>query len=198
MRNLTVEKMNRERELEERQHRRWKLFMIFVEACWIALLICSCTVFFQVIAAHAEEQYIAVIYQDAEQAKANAITIEEAPPINRISEDLDEVDANGHQLEYLGEFTLTYYCPCRKCNGSDNAGIDGFGNPLKWGTVAVDPKVLPMHTKIVIDGYDQVFEALDTGSGVDGKHIDVFVPVSHSEALQMGQYERRKVWRWVE
>lgn len=126
------------------------------------------------------------------------IEIQEAPPINQISEALDEQDANGHQMEYLGEFTLTYYCPCRKCNGSDNAGIDGFGNPLKWGTVAVDPKVIKMHTKLVIDGYDAIFEALDTGSGVDGKHIDVFVPVSHSKALQMGQYERRKVWRWIE
>ena len=140
----------------------------------------------------------AIIYQDNEQAQAHAIEIQEAPPINRISEDLDEQDANGHQMEYLGEFTLTYYCPCRKCNGSDNAGIDGFGNPLKWGTVAVDPKVIKMHTKLVIDGYDAVFEALDTGSGVRGNHIDVFVPVSHSEALQMGQYERRKVWRWIE
>lgn len=147
----------------------------------------------------AEEQYIAVIYQDADQAQANAIEIQEAPPINRISEDLDEQDANGHQMEYLGEFTLTYYCPCQKCNGSDNAGIDGFGNPLKWGTVAVDPKVIKMHTKLVIDGYDAVFEALDTGGKwVQGNHIDVFVPVSHKEALAMAHGEHRKVWRWVE
>lgn len=145
----------------------------------------------------AEEQYIAVIYQDADQAQANAITIDEAPPINRISEDLDEQDANGHRMEYISEFTVTYYCPCKRCNGSWGA-IDRFGNPLKWGTVAADPKVLPMHTKIVIDGYDQVFEVLDTGNGVRGSHVDVFVPVSHSEALQMGQYERRKVWRWIE
>lgn len=145
----------------------------------------------------AEEQYIAIIYQDAEQAQKNAIEIQETPPINRISEDLDEQDANGHQMEYISEFTVTYYCPCKRCNGSWGA-IDRFGNPLKWGTVAADPKVLPMHTKIVIDGYDQVFEVLDTGSGVRGNHIDVFVPVSHSEALQMGQGEHRKVWRWIE
>lgn len=142
----------------------------------------------------AAEEAPAIIYHDAEQAQAHAIEIQEAPPINQISEALDEQDANEHQMEYLGEFTLTYYCPCRKCNGSDNAGIDGFGNPLKWGTVAVDPKVIKMHTKLVIDGYDAIFEALDTGSGVKGNHIDVFVPVSHAEALKMGQGERRKVW----
>lgn len=193
MRNLVVEKMERETKEEERQTRKWKLLFIFVEACWIALLICGCAVFIQVISAHAEEEYIAIIYQDADQAKAHAIDIEEAPPINQISEDLDEVDANGQQLHYLGEFKLTYYCPCRRCNG-DNVGIDGFGHPLKWGCVAVDPSVIPLHTKLVIDGYDAIFEALDTGSGVKDHKIDVFVPVSHQEALDMCKDQYHKVW----
>lgn len=101
------------------------------------------------------------------------------------------------ELEPLGEYTITYYCPCRKCNGKWGA-VDGFGKPLKWGTVAVDKKVLPMHTRLVIDGFDMIFEARDTGSGVKGKHIDVFVPVSHAEALRMGQGEKKKVWRVIE
>ena len=124
-----------------------------------------------------------------------AIDITEAPPINRISEALDEVDADGHRLEYLFEATITYYCSCSRCNGKWGS-IDGFGNPLEWGCVAVDPHVIPLRTKLVIDGYDMVFEARDTGSGVDGRHIDVFVPVSHSEALKMGQGEKREVWRY--
>lgn len=148
------------------------------------------------VTAHAAEAP-AIIYQDAEQAQKNAITIEEAPPINQISEALDEQDANGNQLEYLGKFFITYYCPCRKCNGS-NAGIDGFGNPLEWGCVAVDRNVIPMHTKLVIDGYDKVFEARDTGSGINGHDIDIFVPVSHSEALAMCKDQWVKVWRWAE
>jgi 3D (Asp-Asp-Asp) domain-containing protein len=143
---------------------------------------------------HAEE-IIAVIHQD--NGLADALEINEAPPINDVSVALDEQDANGHQLKYFGECTITYFCPCKRCNGKWGA-IDSFGNPLKFGTVAVDTKVIPMHTKLVIDGYDQVFEALDTGSGVKGNHIDVFVPVSHAEALKMGQGERRKVWIWKE
>lgn len=139
----------------------------------------------------------AIIYQDAEQAQKNAITIDEAPPINQISEALDEQDANGHHLEYLGKFFTTYYCPCRKCNGS-NAGIDGFGDPLEWGCVAVDRKVIPMHTKLIIDGYDKVFEARDTGSGINGHDIDIFVPVSHSEALAMCKDQWLNVWRYKE
>lgn len=127
----------------------------------------------------------------------DAIDITEAPPINRVSEALDEVDANGHRLEYLGQFRATYYCSCSRCNGRWGP-IDGFGNPLEWGCVAVDPKVIPLRTKLVIDGYDTIFEARDTGSGVDGRHIDIFVPVSHSEALRMPQGEKITVWRWIE
>lgn len=128
-------------------------------------------------------------------SQEDAIDITEAPPINDVSVALDEVDAVGNRLTYLGEFKLTYYCPCRKCNGGP--GIDRFGNPLEWGTIAVDPKVIPLHTKVVIDGYDAVFTALDTGGKwVQGNHIDVFVPVSHSEALKMPHGERRKVWRY--
>lgn len=159
-----------------------KLFMIFFAFASIT------------VTAHAAEAP-AIIYQDAEQAQAHAIEIQEAPPINQISEALDEQDANGHHLEYLGKFFTTYYCPCRACNGS-NAGIDRFGNPLKWGTIAVDPKVIPLGTKLVIDGYDAVFTARDTGGKwVQGHHIDVYVPVSHKEALAMCVDENRKVWK---
>ena len=180
-----------------KNERIFKTILIITEIAWISMLICACVAFFQVITAHAEDQSITIIYQDEEQRRMNAKVIDEAPPINQISEALDEQDANGHQLVYLGEFKLTYYCPCRKCNGS-NGAIDRLGNPLVWGTVAVDPKVIPLGTQLVIDGYDAIFTARDTGDEwVQGNHIDMFVPVSHSEARKMGQ-ERRKVWRWIE
>lgn len=178
--------------------KQFKTILIITTAVWFTLLAAACAAVVQVIAAHAEDQPIAIIYQDAEQRRMNAKVIDEAPPINRISEDLDEQDANGHQMEYISEFTVTYYCPCKRCNGS-NGAIDRLGNPLVWGTVAVDPKVIPLGTQLVVDGYDTVFTARDTGDEwVQGKHIDIFVPVSHAEAKKMGQGEHRKVWRWIE
>ena len=132
-------------------------------------------------------------------AQADAIDITDPPPINNVSKALDvlddALDANGRKLEFIHTCTLTYYCPGKCCNGKWGA-IDAKGNPLEWGTVAVDPRKIPLGTKLVIDGYDQIFTARDTGSGVNGWHIDVFVPVSHSEALKMGQGEKRKVWRY--
>lgn len=51
------------------------------------------TALMMTITSMAEEQYIAIIYQDAAQAQANAIEINEAPPINEISSALDDADA---------------------------------------------------------------------------------------------------------
>ena len=148
------------------------------------------------ITAHAEAPKI--IMNGEYVMQADAIDITDPPPINNISKALDvlddALDANGRKLEFIHECVLTYYCPGKCCNGKWGA-IDSKGNPLEWGTVAVDPHYIPLGTQMVIDGYDTVFTARDTGSGVDGYHIDVFVPVSHSEALRMGQGERRKVWK---
>ena len=134
------------------------------------------------------------------KAPSSFIEITEGPESAKKVSPVGEIYINKPELpsedkmEYLGEFTITYYCACRKCNGKWGP-IDGFGNPLKWGCVATDKKVIPMHTHLVIDGFDMEFEARDTGSGVNGKHIDIYVPVSHSEALRLGQGEKKKVWK---
>lgn len=102
----------------------------------------------------------------------------------------------------LGRFRLTFYCRCGICNGYDKHGrprsTDRYGAPLKWGTVAVDPTVIPMHAKLLIEGFDgTVFEALDTGGDwVQGNHIDIYVPVSHQEAKELNdKYKYATVWR---
>jgi 3D (Asp-Asp-Asp) domain-containing protein len=64
--------------------------------------------------------------------------------------------------------------------------VDYFGDPLKLGTIAVDPKVIPFGTKVYITGYDfkglpiggLVATATDKGGAIKGKRIDIFVPGS--------------------
>lgn len=64
--------------------------------------------------------------------------------------------------------------------------VDYFGNPLKLGTVAVDPKAIPLGTKLFITGYQFkhlpqggfIAEARDIGGAINGNKIDIFVPVS--------------------
>jgi 3D (Asp-Asp-Asp) domain-containing protein len=64
------------------------------------------------------------------------------------------------------------------------------GTWTRWGTVAVDPRVIPLGSKLMIEGFDEVFVAEDTGSGVKGNWVDIWFP-SYWEAIQWGVQYRR-------
>lgn len=78
---------------------------------------------------------------------------------------------------FLGEYTLTAYCPCTRCCGK-NDGITATGTLAAEGrTIAVDPRVIPYGTHVLLifpDGTQREYAAEDCGSGVNGNHIDVF------------------------
>jgi len=73
-------------------------------------------------------------------------------------------------------------------------GVDYFGNPLKLGTVAVDPKVIPLNSKLFIVGYSytgmpingMMAVASDIGGAIKGNKIDIFLPGSKSYVNQFG------------
>ena len=58
-------------------------------------------------------------------------------------------------------------------------GITRSGLPTRPGTVAADPAVLPLGTRIRVTGagrHSGVYTVTDTGSKVRGRHIDIFLP----------------------
>ena len=84
---------------------------------------------------------------------------------------------------FLGEFTLTAYCPGRCCCGKWASGYTATGTPATEGrTIAVDPKVIPYGTKMWIVGHgDSGFVygyalAADTGGAMlSGKNfVDLY------------------------
>ena len=83
----------------------------------------------------------------------------------------------------LGNFQITYYCACEICcNKAD--GITATGTPVVEGqTIAVDPRVIPYGTKVIIGGH--IFTAEDCGGAIQGNHIDIYVN-NHAEAEALG------------
>jgi 3D (Asp-Asp-Asp) domain-containing protein len=79
---------------------------------------------------------------------------------------------------FLGEFTLTAYCPRRCCCGKWASGYTATGTLATEGrTIAVDPKVIPYGSRVLLiwpDGTQHSYIAEDCGGGVNGNHIDVF------------------------
>jgi len=88
-------------------------------------------------------------------------------------------------LVSLGSFTLTAYCPCKKCNGKWVGKPTASGTWYESGrTIAVDTRVIPMGSKVMIDG--NIYTAEDTGSAIKGKRIDIYMD-THSTALHFGK-----------
>ena len=79
---------------------------------------------------------------------------------------------------FLGEFTLTAYCPGRCCCGKWASGYTATGTLATEGrTIAVDPHVIPYGSRVLLifpNGTQRTYIAEDCGGGVNGNHIDVF------------------------
>ncbi len=85
--------------------------------------------------------------------------------------------------QYVGEFTVTHYCPCEICcNKTDGITYTGT-NATEGRTIAVDPEVIPLGSTVIIDGQEYIAE--DVGGAINGNRIDRFVS-DHQRALELG------------
>lgn len=64
-------------------------------------------------------------------------------------------------------------------------GATATGLPAGWGTIAVDPSVIPLGTRLTIPGYGDGVAA-DTGSAIAGSTIDLWFP-TEQQALAWGR-----------
>lgn len=90
--------------------------------------------------------------------------------------------------EYV--FKLTAYCPCSSCS-------EGWGRKTATGTtategrtIAVDPRIIPYGTKVMINGHTYIAE--DCGGGVKGYHIDVYFD-NHSKVNKFGRKQEKVI-----
>lgn len=77
-----------------------------------------------------------------------------------------------------------YTAYCEGCSGVTANGTDLRANPnLK--VIAVDPSVIPLGTKVWVEGYGEAIAA-DTGGAIKGNKIDLFMP-DKSNAYEWGR-----------
>ena len=84
----------------------------------------------------------------------------------------------------LGSYKLTFYCPCATCNGVAGAKTASGTTPTEGRTIAVDSSIIPLGSRVYIEGYG-VFIAEDTGGAIKNNKIDIFVS-SHDRAYDLG------------
>jgi peptidoglycan DL-endopeptidase CwlO len=132
---------------------------------------------------------IAVVEAEARAAQARAATVAQearaagsvgaltaapqpvaSPPPPPVSEQPPAAAAAPIEAPPSGSHTLTVTVTAYSGGGTTATGI-----PVGFGVVAVDPTVIPLGTRMTIPGYGEGVAA-DTGPGVKGAWIDVWLP----------------------
>ena len=80
----------------------------------------------------------------------------------------------------------TAYDPSAGSCGRRGKGRTAIGLPAMKGVIAVDPHVIPLGTRVFVDGYGPAIAA-DIGSAIKGHHIDLCFS-SRREALRWGRH----------
>lgn len=96
-----------------------------------------------------------------------------APLARRVALPLETPEGTLSYIAAIDVFA-TYYTPRDggKAPGSRHYGLTATGARATHGVVAVDPRVIPLHTWLYVPGYG-LAQALDVGGGIIGNHIDV-------------------------
>ncbi len=118
---------------------------------------------------------------------------EEALSYGRQTRSVSRIILPSEDKESLwGVFEVTGYCSCEICCGIKDVSLTKTETiPRAGHTVAADPEVIPLGTKILIDGITYTVE--DTGKAIKGNIIDIFFD-THQEAVDFGR-QQKKVYR---
>ncbi|WP_252502570.1 3D domain-containing protein [Sporosarcina sp. Marseille-Q4943] len=119
-------------------------------------------------------QNLKVVKTDANVAKISSEKVAKTP--SRSDDD--------NVVKELTVSASAYTANCNGCSGITSTGINLKRNP-DAKVIAVDPSIIPLGTKVYVEGYGYAI-AGDTGGSIKGNKIDVFFP-SKSEAYKWGR-----------
>jgi len=79
---------------------------------------------------------------------------------------------------YNADFDSTGKSPGDDGYGLTSTGVKAKRNPDGYSTIAVDPRIIPLGSKLWVDGYGYAI-AEDIGGAIKGSHIDLFFSSSN-------------------
>lgn len=156
-----------------------------------------------------KEFYYKVVYQNGEEI-SRELTGEKIvrEPVNQVNEygvsyinspasRGDVTRSSNGAFSYSTVLTCTAtaydlsYASCGKNPGDRGYGITASGMRAQRGVIAVDPRVIPLGTRLYIESTDSYPDygyaiAGDKGGAIKGNRVDLFMD-SHSEAMRFGR-----------
>ncbi|MCY7783504.1 G5 and 3D domain-containing protein, partial [Bacillus sp. S20C3] len=123
--------------------------------------------------------------ETAEQSKDKVIAVgtkQSSPKVEKVSASGDSKTVVSRSNESTGKVmtvsSTAYTASCSGCSGHTATGVNLKNNP-NAKVIAVDPNVIPLGSKVHVEGYGYAIAA-DTGSAIKGNKIDVFFPEKSS------------------
>lgn len=118
-----------------------------------------------------------------EEIAAEEAAVEEAERRRILMAEGPVVETSRGAMRYTKKYVMeaTAYIPT---DGSPE-GLTAMGIPARRGIVAVDPRVIPLGTRVFVPGYGLALAA-DTGGAIKGYKIDLCME-SYDEAMDFGR-----------
>ena len=137
-------------------------------------------------------QTVTETYVNGELQNREVVTdaINEAP-----TEEIVEVGVGGvYTDKYGNSYEYSYYIDVTATAYGTLSGITASGKAIELGMIAVDPRVIPLGTKVYLTGSwgDMgVHSAEDTGGSIKGNKIDVYLGDDYNLLRQFGRRSMR-------
>jgi uncharacterized protein YabE (DUF348 family) len=116
------------------------------------------------------EQVVRVSYEDGKEV--NRLVLQQRvtrAPVNQV------VSRGAQTTISRGGTTISFKrAYIMRATAYSGSGITATGKEVQWGVVAVDPRVIPLGTKLYIEGYGEGV-ALDTGGAIKGNRVDLYM-----------------------
>ncbi|MGG0286295.1 ubiquitin-like domain-containing protein [Peribacillus butanolivorans] len=109
------------------------------------------------------------------------ITVGTKTTVAQASRGASNVNSTSGKEIYVS--STAYTASCKGCSGVTSTGVDLKSNP-DAKIIAVDPSVIPMGSKVYVEGYGYAVAA-DKGGAIRGNRIDVFFS-SKNDAYRWG------------
>lgn len=128
-----------------------------------------------------QAQTVKVTLEDGKEVHREILSQKIArPPVNQVVSRgaQTSVSRGGQVIQFQRAFLM------RATAYSDPGATTATGAEVRRGIVAVDPRVIPLGTKLYVDGYGEAV-ALDTGGAIKGNRVDLYM-MSEDEASNWG------------
>ena len=109
------------------------------------------------------------------------VTVGTRTTVAQASRGVTNVSSSSGKEIYVS--STAYTASCKGCSGVTSTGVDLKSNPGAK-IIAVDPSVIPMGSKVYVEGYGYAVAA-DKGGAIKGNKIDVFFS-SKNDAYRWG------------